>query len=338
MNKSNKRVNVTHEWGKLKEVVLGDYRRMIAPRLEEMPPELMVIAPKSTQESTAKWAGKHFAEVEPEIWARAVKQQDDWAKYLSDLGIVVHRQQPCSELEETLHSGITTGSWSGFPRDPIVVIGNHLIELSNKYAYRDKERFGLRKMIKGFIEEERDFHWVSMPMAPPRHMGKTVGRDYEDTPILDGGDIFVLGKEILVGNSGQASNVSGINWLRNYLKPFGYNVTGIKIEESFVHLDDGLSCIDEGLAIVCEEQYTYGMPEIIKGWDTVNVTKSEAKDLLAGNGMVLGPKETLIDARLTHIGEQLEKRGVKVHYLEFDAVTSWCGGFRCAHHPIIREV
>ena len=64
----------------------------------------------------------------------------------------------------------------------------------------------------------------------------------------------------------------------------------------------------------------------------------EAKTLLGGNGMILGPKEVVIDARLPHIGEQLDQRGVNVHTIEYDAATVWCGGLRCSHHPIVREL
>jgi len=49
------------------------------------------------------------------------------------------------------------------------------------------------------------------------------------------------------------------------------------------------------------------MPRFLDGWDLINVTASEGKDLLADNGLVLGPKETIIaiartrahDARLS---------------------------------------
>lgn len=63
-------------------------------------------------------------------------------------------------------------------------------------------------------------------------------------------------------------------------------------------------------------------------WDIVEATLWEALHLLAGDGLVLGPREIVIDDRLPHIGEQLEAHGVMVYTLPYDAATKFAGGFR----------
>jgi len=54
--------------------------------------------------------------------------------------------------------------------------------------------------------------------------------------------------------------------------------------------------------------------------------------------MILGENEIIIDTRLPHIASELEEKGVTVHMLDYNYVTKWAGGFRCTHHPIVREL
>jgi len=335
----NTKVNVDYEWGHLKEVIIGRTVNMMAPSLDELNPEILSFFPAPTRERIKKIAGKPWSESEPELYARAVKQQDDLAAFLEKRGIIVHRPVDLTQDEQQYNGQSSTMFSQMFPRDPTLVVGNHVIETYTRYSGRDRERFGLRSLWKQYEDEGRDFRWVSMPASPPRVPHETQGMDWNDHACLAGGDTFVLGKTVLVGMSGQDSTPAGAKWLERYLHDYGYRVETMRINEEFLHLDDGLACIDEGIAIVCEEQYAkYGMPAFLKGWDLINVTASEAKDLLAGNGLILGPKELIIDSRLPRIAEKLDKRGVTVHMLDYDAVTTWCGGFRCSHHPVVREL
>lgn len=332
-------VNVDYEWGHLKEVIIGRAVNLMAPGLEELNDEILAFFPEPTRKRLKRITGRPWSVSEPELYAKAVAQQDALAEFLQHRGIVVHRPVDLSETEHLFNSQVSTLFSQMFVRDPILVIGNHVVETNTRYSGRDRERFGLRKVWQELEQQGRDFRWVAMPPAPVRVPKDVQGMDWDEQACLAGGDTFVLGKTILIGMSGQDSTPAGARWLARYLADYGYTVETMRINGDFLHLDDGLACIDEGLAIVCQEQYTkYGMPSFLKGWDLINVTASEAKDLLAGNGLVLGPKEIIIDARLPTIGEALDKRGVSVHLMEFDAVTTWCGGFRCSHHPIVREL
>ncbi|MER5633249.1 arginine deiminase family protein [Streptomyces nitrosporeus] len=64
----------------------------------------------------------------------------------------------------------------------------------------------------------------------------------------------------------------------------------------------------------------------------------DAVNLLAGNSLVLAPGEVLVDERLTGLAETLTAHDVTVHTLPYDAVTPFAGGFRCSHHPLVREL
>ncbi len=332
-----KRVNVTHEWGYLKEVVVGRQEGLSFASMNEIDEATLQVAPKETIELFPKIAGKTQEEVDPDSYYKAIEQYSQMAAFLEKRGIIVHRPRIYTENERKFLSFISTHNQQQFPRDPLLVIGNHIIETSLRQPWRQRERFGFRPMIDQFQREGRDFHFVSMPPPPPMLWKDTIGPDFPH-PILAGGDAFVFGKDILVGWSGNDTTPQGIEWLRRYISDHGYRVHEIRISQRFLHLDDGLVTPREGLAIICRDQYEYGLPKLLKDWELINVTEREAKDLLAGNGLVLGPNEILIDARLPHLAEELDKKGVKVHTLNIDKITEWAGGFRCSHHPVIREL
>lgn len=331
------RVNVTHEWGVLKEVALGRIDSLVAPAMWELDENTLQVAPQELLEQIEDWAGQPWSEAAPEMSARAVEQMETVATLLTDRGVVVHRPTLPTEAELDFSSSYTAAVSQPFARDPFAIAGHHIVETAIRVAARDRDRFGWRSMLQQFAAEGRDFRWVSMPVSRPRTWKDTVGVDYNE-PHLAGGDFFVFGDDLLIGWSGNDTTQAGIDWARSYFSDFGYRVHDIQISQGFLHLDDGLACIDEGLAIVCADQFTYGMPELIKGWDQIEVSTFEAKDLLGGNGMVLGPREIVIDSRLDRVRTELEKRNVTVHSVDYDAVTVWAGGLRCSHHPIIREL
>ena len=166
--------------------------------------------------------------------------------------------------------------------------------------------------------------------APPRDTG----------PMLEGGDVAVMGQDILVGVNREiksASNDAGIRWLQEYLGD-AYRVHAVPLTAGVLHLDDGLAQVREGLAIILREQFAEGVPKLMHDWEFVEVSRWEALNYLAGNGMVLGPNEILIDDRLPQVADALARHGVTVHTIAYDAVTLWSGGLRCTHHPIVREL
>ncbi len=59
--------------------------------------------------------------------------------------------------------------------------------------------------------------------------------------------MFVLGKDILVGNSGGCSNPEGARWLQHMLG-HDYRVQTVKIDPMFPHLDCVLMTPREGVA------------------------------------------------------------------------------------------
>ncbi|SKA38796.1 N-Dimethylarginine dimethylaminohydrolase [Enhydrobacter aerosaccus] len=328
------RVNVTHEYGVLKEVVVGRAENLQLPTYSQDFSRQVHYAPEAAKARMGEMAGQFWQQVDPESYGRAVEQLDHLVRFLEARGVIVHRPELFTAEQRALWSSLSTVNMQIFVRDPMVVIGNNVIETNLRMPYRNKERFGLQTLLSQ-LSERTDARIVGMPFQYPVHQDAA---DQSSGLYLEGGDVFVLGKDILVGYNGRtATSLAGIRWLARYLGD-DYRVHPVPLTQDVLHLDDGLALVREGLAIVLVEQFAHGIPEILKGWDLIEVSKFEALNYLAGNGLVLRPGEIVIDARLPHLAEALSARNVTVHTIEYDAVTLWAGGLRCSHHPIVREL
>ena len=212
-----------------------------------------------------------------------------------------------------------------YPRDPVIVVGNHVIDASLRLKCRQRERYGLRSLIQK-MATERGARWSSVPLGSPGCV---------DGPFLEGGDVLLNGFEVYVGMSGCASDMAGIDWLQALLGEL-YRVIPVALRSNVLHLDCALGLIRPGLLVWCPEKLIDGLPMSLRGWDAIVVSKDEA-NLLATNGLILEESRMIVDADNERVIEELRKHGVDVVPLPFDGPIGCGGGLRCAHHPLLRE-
>ena len=272
---------------------------------------------------------KRLAEVDPELEARLISQLDGLARTLADLGVTVRRNRPLTNEEADFAEGSQSGGGQMFVRDPLVVIGDTVLELSLKRQFRRKERFGLRPAIAGAYRHG-EARWVAVPPASP---SPDLSGD-EDNPFLEGGDILLAGQDILVGISDLASNEAGARWLQHFLGP-AYRIHGVRLRPDVLHLDLALTLVRPGLAVVCPTFLPDGPPEVLRGWDTIPVGEVEGK-AMGANLLVVDPETVLVDSRQDGLAMALDERGIRVIPVPFDAPAGFGGGIRCATLPLRR--
>ena len=317
-------IRVHHEWGALKEAVVGT---AVSLRVPDWSAEYEFLTPE-VQAFIKNNQGKPLKEADPELFERSVSQMDDLVALLEGRGVTVHRASPLTLDEEEYLAVYKAGIQQCFTRDPILVIGNNLIETSLREFERRKERFGIRRTIQDRLLDS-DVNWVSMPQAAPVRDG------YGQGPFLEGGDVLLVGRDIYAGYSGHASNLAGIEWLQRFLGT-EYRVHPIRLKRGFLHLDVVLSLPRPGLAIICREAFLDGLPDFLTGWDLIDVPV-EATTRLACNGLVLDQETFLYAEEHEWLAEALTKHGQSVVTVRYDAVSLWGGSFRCSHHPLVRE-
>jgi N-dimethylarginine dimethylaminohydrolase len=327
----NNMVQVHHEWGTLKEVVCGIPNFRIPTRLPEA---IYNYAPTEGIRFMEANLGKSLREADPETYKKVARQMDATVSIMESRGVKVHRLEAVTDDENAYLSGIFSPSViQFFPRDPMLVIGNHVIETELFLPARRRERFGVRRAIAKRLADS-NAQYVSMPPAVP--VPEQKDGKWGPGPFIEGGDVFLIGKDIYVGVSGNASNSAGVQWLSQHLGS-EYRVHEIKLTKKFLHLDCCLATPREGLAIICREAFADGLPDFLKDWQLIELPYIEAKEMLGCNGLVLDNKSIIIHTDLPHLGKALRDAGQEVIETPFDAVYQYAGAFRCWHHPLIRE-
>ncbi|WP_197197435.1 dimethylarginine dimethylaminohydrolase family protein [Bacillus safensis] len=281
-------------------------------------------------------SGPNMMEDMKDIQIKMEKEREEFKKVLQKYDVDTQMPRLLTEDEKKLglaENGITggAGATNFFARDPFFTIGNHIIEGSFFSSYRRLEVLPARDILLKEVKANQN-PYVAVPQPDV-----SKGINSKTGPFLEGGDILVYGKTIFVGNSGQASNKEGIDWLRNYLTPDGYKVVEVKLEKNTLHLDCAISFVRDGLMIVNEDSLPNGIPDELKDWDKIKVSYKDAQNL-AINGLPINEKVYVTDiAYKNTIGKELEKRDIKVEYVDFKITRSFGGAFRCTTQPLLRK-
>lgn len=330
-NQKGRPIQVHHEWGALKEVVVGIPFLRIP---QTLPKNIHNYAPDDGIKFLEANRGKTLREADPALYREVARQMDAVVEILKKRGIIVHRPPDMNQVEQEYLENIFPASGIQFyPRDPMLVIGNRFIETGLFFPVRRRERFPIRRLLAQRLAQS-NAQVVSMPPAVP--LPEDAQGDWGPGPFLEGGDVFLLGRDIYVGVSGNASNLAGVRWLAQYLGN-GYRVHLIRLTKKFLHLDCCLATPRPGLAIICREAFVDGLPAFLKGWHLIELPFEEAKQKLGCNGLVLDQKTIIIHPDLPHLTKQLRAAGQEVIEAPFDAVYDFAGAFRCWHHPLVRE-
>jgi len=322
MENSLSPIMVNHEWGTLTEVVVGYPHFRVGHRVPFWFRNYFTPEAVELQENWIRnFRGKTIAEFDIELYQEQVKQVDAAIKILKDRGVIVHQVKPMQPDEERYLENLESDSIQFYPRDPILVVGNIVIETPLYAPFRRKERFAIRRTIGERIFQS-NARMVSAPEPLPQNESEQTG--YGPGPFLEGGDVFVLGRDIYVGNSGIASNNAGIRWLRECLGE-DYRVHEVRLTRNFLHLDCVLCTPRPGLAMVCEDAFLDGLPPFLESWELIKVSHEDAERKLACNGLVLDENTILIAAELPELANELTKAGQTVVTTPFSGVY-WQGG------------
>lgn len=329
---SNKKVYTESEFAPLKRVVLAQTEAIIGRNFKKY----INVERDIPQYKEYFDKGGDIPELPDDYFEEWAKERENLKEVLEKYGVEVQRPRLVTDIEKELSlvdNGFTdnTGLLNDFIRDPFITVGEHMIECSFRMPNRRLEVLAVRHILLKEAKES-GCYYVAVP-APDISEG--IGSDAG--PYLEGGDVLVYGKTVFVGNSGRATNHEGVVWLRNYLGHFGYTVVEIKMDEDVLHLDCILSFPRDGLMIVCEDAMPEGLPEELKSWDKISVSKNRAM-ALATNGIPIDEKTYVTDIEFkNNVGKELEDRGIHVEYIDYKLSRAGGGAFRCSTQPLLRE-
>lgn len=153
--------------------------------------------------------------------------------------------------------------------------------------------------------------------------------------MIEGGDVFVHGKNVFVGISRQTS-WEGFYDLERHIGSRGYQAIAIPCDESVLHLDCRFNIASSDKAVMSREGiYPDGIKTLEKYFDITDVTSEELKTL-GPNFFNISPKDTIVDKRNERLNNILYKQGKIIYELDFSEVIKLWGGFRCTILPLYR--
>lgn len=265
-------------------------------------------------------------------------ERERFGAVLRKYGVEVLRPRKLTAAEKKF--AYKQGYTNFFVRDPFFTVGDVVVEGSIRYFHRRIEVLPCRDIFEQHVYDA-DCLYVAAPAPAITGEVKVTGDfgglrlDQSPGPFIEGGDVLVWGKRVYVGHSGQASSELGIRWLRQVLAPRGYEVEMVPLKENTLHLDCAFGMVREGLMVVCDDVLPAGLPKSLRDWDQIKMTEAEALQL-GTNGFPINPDVYVMDPQFRSTGEAIEKRGVRVEYLDFHMSRSFGGSFRCSTQPLLR--
>lgn len=323
------RIGCFSEYGTLRAVVVGTPDGLAYPAWS--PNVRYLQGPMRDLLMDAPGPSVDLRERAPSVWESLHEDIEGVVALFERHGVRVLRPRGFEPLETTYLADLQGGHSLLYPADPIYVLGRHVIETCIRRPFRRKETWATRDVLMPFIDADPEVRHVAIPRARLGPAGQE-----GPGPFLEGGDIIMVGDDVLCGNTDLTSNRAGSDWLARYLSPFGYRVHPVPVYGTWLHLLGVLALLREGLAIAHLPALGGRLPKPISDWEVIQVDEQEAR-MLATVGMSLGPTAHIIDRRLERVIDQLDQHGIEPVPVSVDTLSQLGGAVRCVALPIARD-
>jgi dimethylargininase len=145
----------------------------------------------------------------------------------------------------------------------------------------------------------------------------------ESPATADGGDVLVVGHQVLVGRSSR-TNDAGIDEMRRVLTPFGYQVVAIEVR-GCLHLKSAATAVGDDLVLMNRAWLPSLPPGPFHSFDRIDV---HPKEPWAANALRVGDR-IVYPTSFPHTLERLRRRGLHVATVDATEVAKAEGGVTC---------
>ena len=191
LNTDQPPVKVESEWAELKECVYGSPDHWVLPLIYN---DSRLRAQGEFGKFWLKNAGRDMKEASPELFNELSTQIKGAINFLETSGVRVHVAGTISPENRKFPRGEDHGVSTPWMRDPFVTIGTNVIELAPRSLFHRRQRFAIREILASTMD--RGARYFAQPDGGADEETNGAGWGY-----LEGGDIFVIGKNILVGGT-----------------------------------------------------------------------------------------------------------------------------------------
>ena len=320
-----------NEFGPLEEVIVGiplspdDRVFEWQPGMDE---EFSWIKPH-----TFNWlkenSGVPWKDADPELFAKINEQVANFADVLTSAGVTVRRPD---RLRAGDHTYINIGTEQVWPRDVWCTAGDIVAVSSLRMPWKRKQQFSMLPFYTDLMAAD-GCRLVSTPQASTEILSHRSSEVEHQNVLLDGGDFFVVGDEILLGQ-GHGSNALGAKFAELVWHD-EFTVRPLTLSAAALHLDCTIALLRPGLGIICREWLVSDLPESIRDWEWIEATEQEAA-WLGVNGVALDPETYLMDPAHERLVAEVRARGHNVIEVPYDGPSYLGGSLRCSTQPVRR--
>ncbi len=236
---------------------------------------------------------------DPPLPEAVLKEQANFEKVLVEYGVDIIWVPNRSDLPEQIDT-----------RDAGVVIDNNYMVSRMRHPIRQAE--------PELIVETLGFPETSLVRI--------------NSGYVEGGDVLIDGNTVLVG-IGERTNKAGADELACSLPYMHFEF--VELANGTLHLDTALTLLPKRLALF-HSLAVKKRPEILSGFDVIDITEEEFSRV-GVNVFCVNPEAIVVDGQNPRIADELSKRGLKVHMVDFTNITRNGGSFRCQTLPLRRR-
>jgi glycine amidinotransferase len=276
-------VNTFTEWGRLQEVIVGDFRNYTIPkRLDDVETSFRSFYHDNIWSNVRRFRlyklnvyADDIRTYPEQIEEERTEDLDGIARLLESFDVVVKRPRAMTEIKE-----FRTPDWAnvtspcGNVRDQFLIIGDEIIETPPVMRGRYFENDHVKHIFLDYFR--RGARWTVAPR--PLMLDESFDRSYfdENPPgfdannfeiMFDGAQCLKLGTDILFNVSNQ-NHVLGAIWLQRHLGQ-RFRVHQVRIAD--VHIDGAALPLRPGTLLVTRRAYEHRdlLPPALQKWDFI---------------------------------------------------------------------
>jgi len=340
------RIWSVNEWGRLREVILGNPAGAWLPSLND-------ISQRSFDRDHLTESHSAGQPMPGGIIEETLEDLADLAGALRDLGVQVHQAEGLSSM-----SPVRTPDWEAEPesainiRDITLIHGDLVVDAPSPTRGRAFETHAVRALLQ---EAGEGTHYM---VAPPRSrlLDETYdlsrGRGINDLePLFDAANCVRLGSDIVLDLNNTA-NASGLRWLQQTLdRHHGAGVVRVEgVTLSPDHMDVVIVPLCEGTALI-NPLYVKpaNLPDCLRGWTLIPAAEMvpqgyacgtcKASNWIGMNLLVIDGEDrsVLVEERQTPLLKLLESRDFRPIPVRWRHGRSWGGSFHCISLDVHRD-
>ena len=168
-------------------------------------------------------------------------------------------------------------------------------------------------------------------------VGMPILRTIHGTGIFEGGSFVFLNERTAVVGLGARANAEGARQVQEVLRAQGVEMLAVELAGYRQHIDGGLVMLDVDTALVNPTILPFDFLRTLEAMKIRTVELHPEDDFFTVNCLAVRPGRVIMSETSPRTLERLDRAGIEVIPIEFEAVYRNGGGIHCSTAPLVRD-